>query len=73
MQMFVQEEDEKERLSQANEASEDDGTEHAEAVEDSLLGLSIEEVFFFPEILYCLFFWIYDLIQITIKNGCNQR
>ncbi|XP_026109425.1 rab GTPase-binding effector protein 1-like isoform X2 [Carassius auratus] len=38
-----QEEDEKERLSQAKEASEDDGTEHAEAVEDSLLGLSIEE------------------------------
>uniref|UniRef100_A0A8C1D2D6 Rab GTPase-binding effector protein 1 n=2 Tax=Cyprinus carpio TaxID=7962 RepID=A0A8C1D2D6_CYPCA len=38
-----QEEDEKERLSQAKEASEDDGTEHTEAVEDSLLGLSIEE------------------------------
>ncbi|XP_050964763.1 rab GTPase-binding effector protein 1 isoform X1 [Labeo rohita] len=38
-----QEEDEKERLSQAKEASEDDGTEQAEAVEDSLLGLSIEE------------------------------
>ncbi|XP_056314524.1 rab GTPase-binding effector protein 1 [Danio aesculapii] len=38
-----QEEDEQERLSQAKEASEDDGTEHAEAVEDSLLGLSIEE------------------------------
>uniref|UniRef100_A0A673L4T3 Rab GTPase-binding effector protein 1-like n=1 Tax=Sinocyclocheilus rhinocerous TaxID=307959 RepID=A0A673L4T3_9TELE len=38
-----QEEDEKERLSQAKEASEDDGTEHAEAGEDSLLGLSIEE------------------------------
>ncbi|KAG1957428.1 rab GTPase-binding effector protein 1 isoform X2 [Pimephales promelas] len=37
-----QEEDEKERLSQAKEASEDDGT-HADAVEDSLLGLSIEE------------------------------
>lgn len=41
---FYQEEDEKEQLSQAKEASEDDGTEHAEAVEDSLLGLSIEEV-----------------------------
>ncbi|XP_016148237.1 rab GTPase-binding effector protein 1-like [Sinocyclocheilus grahami] len=39
----VQEEDEKERLSQAKEASEDDGTEHAEAVEDFLFGLSIEE------------------------------
>ncbi|KAK9974116.1 hypothetical protein ABG768_022225 [Culter alburnus] len=38
-----QEEDEKEQLSQAKEASEDDGMEHAEAVEDSLLGLSIEE------------------------------
>ncbi|XP_059405890.1 rab GTPase-binding effector protein 1-like isoform X2 [Carassius carassius] len=38
-----QEEDEKERLIQAKEASEDDGTEHTEAVEDSLLGLSIEE------------------------------
>ncbi|XP_067293898.1 rab GTPase-binding effector protein 1 isoform X2 [Pseudorasbora parva] len=38
-----QEEDEKERLSQAKEASEDDGTEHGETVEDSLLGLSIEE------------------------------
>ncbi|KAA0716405.1 Rab GTPase-binding effector protein 1 [Triplophysa tibetana] len=38
-----QEEDEKERLSQAKEASEDEVTEHAEAVEDSLLGLSIEE------------------------------
>ncbi|TRY86838.1 hypothetical protein DNTS_028659 [Danionella cerebrum] len=37
------EEDEKERLSQAREASEEDGTEQAEAVEDSLLGLSIEE------------------------------
>uniref|UniRef100_A0A673IXL7 Rabaptin, RAB GTPase binding effector protein 1 n=1 Tax=Sinocyclocheilus rhinocerous TaxID=307959 RepID=A0A673IXL7_9TELE len=38
-----QEEDEMERLSQAKEASEDDGTEHGETVEDSLLGLSIEE------------------------------
>ncbi|CAM4535868.1 unnamed protein product [Leuciscus chuanchicus] len=38
-----QEEDEKERLSQAKEASEDDGMEHADTVEDSLLGLSIEE------------------------------
>ncbi|XP_051967328.1 rab GTPase-binding effector protein 1 isoform X2 [Xyrauchen texanus] len=38
-----QEEDEKERLSQAKETSEDEGTEHPEAVEDSLLGLSIEE------------------------------
>ncbi|KAK7165320.1 hypothetical protein R3I94_003627 [Phoxinus phoxinus] len=37
-----QEEDEKERLSQAKEASEDDAS-HADAVEDSLLGLSIEE------------------------------
>uniref|UniRef100_A0A672QX50 Rab GTPase-binding effector protein 1-like n=1 Tax=Sinocyclocheilus grahami TaxID=75366 RepID=A0A672QX50_SINGR len=43
MQIFGQEEDEKERLSQAKEASEDDGTEHAEAVEDFLFGLSIEE------------------------------
>uniref|UniRef100_A0A8C1XM00 Rab GTPase-binding effector protein 1 n=1 Tax=Cyprinus carpio TaxID=7962 RepID=A0A8C1XM00_CYPCA len=31
------------RVLQAKEASEDDGTEHTEAVEDSLLGLSIEE------------------------------
>ncbi|XP_057210763.1 rab GTPase-binding effector protein 1 isoform X2 [Triplophysa rosa] len=38
-----QEEDEKERLSEAKEASEDEVTEHAEAVEDSLLGFSIEE------------------------------
>uniref|UniRef100_A0A671NPH5 Rab GTPase-binding effector protein 1 n=1 Tax=Sinocyclocheilus anshuiensis TaxID=1608454 RepID=A0A671NPH5_9TELE len=38
-----QEEDEMERLSQAKEASEDDGTEHGETVEDSLLGFSIEE------------------------------
>ncbi|XP_056601471.1 rab GTPase-binding effector protein 1 isoform X1 [Triplophysa dalaica] len=38
-----QEEDEKERMSQAKEASEDEVTEHAEAVEDSLLGFSIEE------------------------------
>ncbi|XP_051552053.1 rab GTPase-binding effector protein 1-like isoform X4 [Myxocyprinus asiaticus] len=38
-----QEEDEKEILSQAKEASEDEGIDQAEAVEDSLLGLSIEE------------------------------
>lgn len=44
MFLSVQEEDEKERLSQAKEASEDEVTEHAEVMEDSLLGLSIEEV-----------------------------
>uniref|UniRef100_A0A3B4CFS4 Rab GTPase-binding effector protein 1 n=1 Tax=Pygocentrus nattereri TaxID=42514 RepID=A0A3B4CFS4_PYGNA len=38
-----QEEDEKQRINQAKEAGEDDSTEHAEAAEDSLLGLSIEE------------------------------
>ncbi len=59
--IFGQEEDEKERLSQAKEASEDDGTEHAEATEDSLLGFSIEEVFL-QYYFNCIFFWIYDLI-----------
>ncbi|MCI4394566.1 hypothetical protein PGIGA_G00170280 [Pangasianodon gigas] len=38
-----QEEDEKERLSQAQEAGEDDGADHTDAAEDSFLGLSIEE------------------------------
>ncbi|KAK2816509.1 hypothetical protein Q7C36_022780 [Tachysurus vachellii] len=38
-----QEEDEKERLSQAQEAGDDDGADHTEAAEDSFLGLSIEE------------------------------
>ncbi|TSP36112.1 Rab GTPase-binding effector protein 1 [Bagarius yarrelli] len=38
-----QEEDEKERLSQAQEAGEDDGADHTEAAEDSFFGLSIEE------------------------------
>ncbi|KAM9440324.1 rab GTPase-binding effector protein 1 [Clarias gariepinus] len=38
-----QEEDEKERLSQAQEAGEDDCADHTEAAEDSFLGLSIEE------------------------------
>ncbi|XP_063060093.1 rab GTPase-binding effector protein 1 [Engraulis encrasicolus] len=38
-----QEEDEKERISQATEVNEDDGAEHAEAAEDSLMGLSIDE------------------------------
>ena len=42
--MSLQEEDEKQRINQAKEAGEDDSTEHAEAAEDSLLGLSIEEV-----------------------------
>lgn len=43
-QRVIQEEDEKERLSQAQEAGEDDGADHTEAAEDSFLGLSIEEV-----------------------------
>ncbi|KAI4902069.1 hypothetical protein NFI96_033541 [Prochilodus magdalenae] len=38
-----QEEDEKQRINQTKEAVDGDGTEHAEAAEDSLLGLSIEE------------------------------
>lgn len=42
--MIFQEEDEKERLSQAQEAGEDDGADHTDAAEDSFLGLSIEEV-----------------------------
>lgn len=42
--MIFQEEDEKERLSQAQEAGEDDCADHTEAAEDSFLGLSIEEV-----------------------------
>lgn len=41
---MFQEEDEKERLSQAQEAGEDDCADHTEAAEDSFLGLSIEEV-----------------------------
>lgn len=41
---FFQEEDEKERLSQAQEAGEDDGADHTEGAEDSFLGISIEEV-----------------------------
>ncbi|KAL2095026.1 hypothetical protein ACEWY4_009745 [Coilia grayii] len=43
MKKTDQEEDEKERISQATEVNEDDGTEHAEAAEDSLMGLSIDE------------------------------
>uniref|UniRef100_A0A8B9HDX3 Rabaptin, RAB GTPase binding effector protein 1 n=1 Tax=Astyanax mexicanus TaxID=7994 RepID=A0A8B9HDX3_ASTMX len=38
-----QEEDEQQRISQAKDVGEDDGPDHAEAAEDSLLGLSIEE------------------------------
>lgn len=41
---LLQEEDEKERISQAKDVNESEGTEHAEAAEDSLLGLSVDEV-----------------------------
>lgn len=41
---LFKEEDEKERISQAKEVNDDEGTEHAEAAEDSLLGLSVDEV-----------------------------
>lgn len=41
---FLQEEDEKEQLSQAQEVGEDDTADHTEAGEDSFLGFSIEEV-----------------------------
>ncbi len=74
MQMFGQEEDEKERLSQAKEASEDDGTEHAEATEDSLLGFSIEEVFlqyYLNSIFLNLWFNIKKWLQSKALNNNN--